>query len=64
MTTYQVRVVEVVEYLVPVEFDHDFNEDEIKEAAVDLLCETHDRDKWCTAVHEREATEFIGTKGD
>lgn len=60
MARYQVRVIEEVEYLVPVEVDGDFDEDAIKEAAVEEVRDAYDRDKWAVAVRERHATEYVG----
>lgn len=51
MPKYMVAVVEIVEYLVPVESN---SEDNAAEIAVAAVTETADRDKWCVAVRERE----------
>lgn len=59
MPIYEVAVTEIVKYVVPVEFDGDWDEEAINEAAVELVVNTIDRDQWCTAVTEREA-QYIG----
>lgn len=60
MTRYKVAVTETVKYLVPVDYDGEFDEAAIEEAAIEALIQNDQRDTtWFDSVEDREAV-YVG----